>query len=54
MSQRNGDKSRFNRERKQRIHRRIRNRELVRASGTSSIAKAAEGKSEGISTAPKK
>jgi len=31
MSQRNGDKSRYNRERKQNIHRRTRTRELLSA-----------------------
>ena len=33
MSQINGDKSRFHRERKQNIHRRLRNRELLEAAG---------------------
>jgi hypothetical protein len=33
MSQRNGDKSRFHRERKQNIHRRKRTRELLLAAG---------------------
>ena len=35
MSQFNGDKARFNRERKQNIHRRQRTRELLQAAGLS-------------------
>jgi hypothetical protein len=33
MSQFNGDKARFNRERKQNVHRRLRTRELLQAAG---------------------
>jgi hypothetical protein len=49
MSQINGDKSRFHRERKQNIHRRLRNRELLEAAGqkvpAASPKKSGDGKS---------
>jgi len=61
MSQINGDKSRFNRERKQNIHRRLRTRELLEAAGQHVPASAGnagiDGKKSGgkkIKVAPEK
>jgi hypothetical protein len=46
MSKRNGDKSRFHRERKQNIQRRIRTRELLQNSGIAGHPHAPEKKPE--------
>ncbi|MGH9637351.1 MAG: hypothetical protein ACRD72_21160 [Candidatus Angelobacter sp.] len=48
MSQFNGDKSRFNRERKQNIQRRKRNRALFQAAGASSGGSDASKKPRGV------
>ncbi|MGC2186584.1 MAG: hypothetical protein WA637_25175 [Terriglobales bacterium] len=52
MSRFNGDKARFNRERKQNIHRRQRTRELLQAAGLSVAKPEASKKPRGISERP--
>ncbi len=52
MSQFNGDKSRFNRERKQNIHRRQRTRELLQAAGLSVRKPEASKKPRGVTEKP--
>lgn len=49
MSQFNGDKSRFNRERKQNIQRRKRNKALFEAAGASASSSAAGKKPRSVS-----
>ncbi len=48
MSELNGDKSRFHRERKQKIHRRIRTWELLQASGIVSSQNALSRKPDSV------
>ena len=52
MSQFNGDKSRFNRERKQNIHRRQRTRELLQAAGLNAGKPEAGKKPRGVVEKP--
>jgi hypothetical protein len=53
MSQRNGDKSRFHRERKQNILRRKRTRELLQGLAVAAVPSGANKKLEGSNASPK-